>query len=201
MKYLIILLLPISLIAQDIDPNAKVKEMGLSENQISTLCQAAIGKIPKRTDWGIYTIMEYMYGYEGKPYPDFPSKKEAHEWLAEIWDEKYACVYCKITSSITGSLDMMALYHEKQNWVYALYDPEGVFKAPINKIRIINDYLEIKGTLLDYLYYVTEEKPTREVEGNPAFKNSLDGMKARLIEHGAKRMKDMTPKEIEENSQ
>ncbi|SNS81472.1 hypothetical protein SAMN05421640_1349 [Ekhidna lutea] len=201
MKYLIIFLLPCTLFGQTKDPNAKVKEMGLTDQDINDLCETTSGKLPNFYDWGIPAVFEVIFDIEGTPYPDFPSKKEAHEWLAKIWEEKYACVYCKITSSITGSLDMMALYHEEQNWVYTLYDPEGVFKAPINKIRIINDYLEVKGTLLDYLYYVTEEKPTREVEGNPAFKNSLDGMKARLIEHGAKRMKDMTPKEIEENSQ
>ncbi|SNS81427.1 hypothetical protein SAMN05421640_1347 [Ekhidna lutea] len=200
-----ILFLPFFITAQTEDPNAKAKAMGLTETDIADLCNAAVGDLPNYYDWEVPPVFEIIYDVEGKPYPDFPTKKEAHDWLDKIWEEKYSCVYCEITDSITGTLDMMGLYHETGNWekwVYILYDPEGPFKAKgINKIRVINDYLEVKGTLLDYLYYVTEERPTREVEKNPSFEDSLNGMKARIIKYGGKRMKDMTPEEIEENSQ
>ncbi|MEQ9466664.1 MAG: hypothetical protein RLN88_04580 [Ekhidna sp.] len=138
MRYLtILLLLPLTLPAQTEDPNAKVKALGVPEEEIRNLCEAARGQLPAFYDWNIPAVMEIICDIEGKPYPDFPIKAEAHEWLAKIWDEKYSCVYCKITQSITGSLDMMALYHEEQNWVYALNMPEGVFNADINKIRVI----------------------------------------------------------------
>ena len=204
MKFSAILLISLwffnlSLLAQTEDPNSKVKAMSLTEKHIEYLCDAAIGEMPTRTDWELPAIMELMYGYEGKMYPDFPSKQEAHEWLAKMWDEKYSCVYCEITEAITGSLDMMSLYHENRRWVYGLYDPDGVFKAPINKIRVINDYLGVEGTLVDYLEYVAEIRPTRQVERDPSFKESLLGAKKRIIEYGGKRMSEMTPEEIERN--
>ncbi|MEQ8712719.1 MAG: hypothetical protein RIC80_06865 [Cyclobacteriaceae bacterium] len=188
------------LAAQTNDPNAVVKAMGLTNDDIRDLCSAAKGDMPNYYDWNVNAVYEIIYDLEGKPFPDFPSKREAWEFLKKVWDDKYSCVYCEITQSITGSLDMIGLYHENKEWVYGLYDPEGNIRAQVNKIRIINDYMEVKGTLVDYIEYVSLKRPTRQVESNPSFKSSLIGMRDEIIRFGGKRMSEMTPEEIEENS-
>ena len=201
------------------DPNAKVKTMGLTDENIETMCSISSNGGRILYDWGLEPMFEKWIYYEGvndlenllqlgnfKDKNDF-SVRASRETLAPVikwlWENKYSYCYCEINSVITGTLDMIALYHEKPDWVYQLYSKEYPFQAEgINKIRTIHAGLKKRGTLLDYVYDVSIEDPTYEVRKNPNYAKDLQKNIEilRKSTYGAKRMSEMTPEETERNS-
>ncbi|WP_420578012.1 hypothetical protein [Ekhidna sp.] len=212
MKYLLILFLPLTfsftLSAQSLEKaNAKIKEMGLSERDIADLCTAAKGKgVSFFPEWGVHPLIELVFDIEldndGKAWDEYSSQEVAKAAFVKLWEEKYSHCYCDFGPGTRATLDAVSLYHEGADWVFNIYHPERDWGANINKIRWISFQQEIEGTILDYVEWLQNESNSYKVEEDSDFKtNVLSAYISKLIGYGAKRMSEMTPEEIERNSQ
>lgn len=178
--------------AQSNDPIDEAITAGVSKNTIDYLCKVAVSGGSKSL-WGLPPMLEeILMEEEIFNYGKSQDKDALHQLIADKWEEKYSKVYCEINNAIYGSLDAIALYHENQRWVYSIYDPNGEFKADINRISYLNFDHKIKGTLLDYLDMITETHPTKKVTSNPNYKDVLIGFETMLRnEYGAKYMREL----------
>ena len=198
--FIICILGSVSLIGQEDDPNREVKEMGLTDEYIEILCGAANGTVSAFHDWGLPAVFDLIYSIEEKPWPEWETKAAALVWLGEIWNKKYSKCYCQDSILIGGSLDMISVLYEKDNWVWKLYADVNNTGALINRIRYLSYDIKEKGTLLDYIYYIRDEDPIHQVETDSSFADHLEKRKEKVRKYGCKRMSEMTPEEIEQNS-
>ncbi|MEQ8712721.1 MAG: hypothetical protein RIC80_06875 [Cyclobacteriaceae bacterium] len=193
MRYLIfpLLIISLSVSAQDIDPNAEVKTMGLEDRERLILCNLASGNGGNFKDWGLPPIMEMIFLIENRMFPDFATPEAAKKWFAEIWETKYSKCYCDLGPGLRTTLDAVALYYEKDDWVFAIYNSNGPYKANINQIRYISWRLDKKGTLLDYVQFIKNGNLFK-VRTDSDYVISLSSFEKKLKEYGAKNMSDMT---------
>ncbi|MEQ8712720.1 MAG: hypothetical protein RIC80_06870 [Cyclobacteriaceae bacterium] len=171
----------------------------MTEKRLDHLCEAAKGNGINFFDWGLPPIMEMIFMRENKPFPDFATPEAAKKWFAEIWETKYSKCYCDPGPGLRTTLDAVALYYEKDDWVFAIYNPNGPYKANINKIKYISWRLDKQGTLLDYVVFIKNGDLYKVLDSSD-YVISLSSFEKKLKEYGAKSMADMTDEEIEENS-
>ncbi|MEQ8714127.1 MAG: hypothetical protein RIC80_13985 [Cyclobacteriaceae bacterium] len=194
------MIITLSVYAQADEENPN-ESLGLTDKYVDMLCTAAQGKISEFYDWQVGAVFELILRIEKKPFPDFESNKVANEFIMQKWNTKYSKCYCEMPElNLRGSLDMISVYSEKDDWVWALYDSNGSFGAEINKIRYLNFQLGMRGTLLDYLdFKLNPETGDYKVKSSD-FKAKLEYIRERTIKMGGKRMSEMTAEEIEQNS-
>ena len=168
------------------DPNLKAKELGISDAIITQLCAASAGEYAANTSWGVPPILELILQLEKRDYDDFGSREAVYAFLGDVWGEKYACVYCQQGNDLGGSLDMIAIYFGKSDWVYDLFALGGDTNTNINAIRPFDLNHGREGTLLDYVEYAMSK-----IEYFGVKWRNLEIHQERLIGLGAKRASDL----------
>ena len=199
MKKLLILslLFPLLCNAQTIDPNADVKAMGLEDEIIDTFCHIAyygaadVNKIP--------ALFDFMLIIEGHEPADL-SLSQMKDLIRQYWDTKYSKCYCDNSNAIRGTLEFGAFYAGRKRWVFSLYNP-NVIGANVNRIVWLDHRINLKGTILDYLINLSaDDSNDYNINDDGSFRDLIKGYASTLKRFGAKRISDMTPEEIEQNS-
>jgi hypothetical protein len=219
MRFLPILLLPITLFAQDpskvndaffktklahpiLDEvphdaviHVKYKKLDRKE-MLYRLCSSVNRGYKVQGYPAFFSTMLYFEGYDishlnspGDAYSD-----ELKHVIKELWEKKYSKCNCEQFKDEMTPIDAIAIYNGKAEWVDDLYNPELINSNP-NLVRSIDYRVDFNGTLVDYLDRLAVSDNTK-IKSNQKFKESVEAWSTKLKSYGMKNISNMTAQEI-----